>query len=254
MKIPDIEIKELVDISLEAGEAILRIYQSEDFGIEIKEDESPLTLADRESHQIIKRRLESAFPSIPLLSEEGKEIPYGDRRGWEYFWLVDPLDGTKEFISRNGEFTVNISLIVKNRPVLGVIYAPVLKTCYHTGEQGKTFKITEGGEPERIEVNRDAAEGIIAVTSRSHSSGEEQEKLSGLGVTESISVGSSLKFCMVAEGRAHLYYRHGPTWEWDTGAGHAIAEGAGASVSGLKYNKEVLKNGSFLVTSLDKKS
>lgn len=251
MKIQDIKIQDLIGISIEAGEAITRIYNTGDLGLEFKEDESPLTRADRESHVIIKERLKEAYPGIPLLSEEGKEIPYRERRDWDQFWLVDPLDGTREFISRNGEFTVNISLIADNRPVIGVIFAPVLDTCYYTGQQGGAFKVKRGEEPQKIEVNRDAEEGITAVTSRSHSSEDERGKLTGLGVTESISVGSSLKFCMVAEGKAHLYYRHGPTWEWDTGAGHAIAGRAGASVTGLNYNKKVLKNSSFLVTSLD---
>lgn len=251
MKIKDINIQDLIDISMEAGEAIIRIYDTEDLGVEFKEDESPLTRADSESHRVIRKRLEDAYPGIPLLSEEGREIPYDGRRDWEKFWLVDPLDGTKEFISRNGEFTVNISLISDNRPVIGVIFAPVPDTCYYTGQQGGAFRMKRGEEPQEIEVNRDGEDGIIAVTSRSHSSEDERKKLADLGMTDSISVGSSLKFCMVAEGKAHLYYRHGPTWEWDTGAGHAIAAHAGASVTGLSYNKKSLKNSSFLVTSLN---
>jgi len=252
MSIPDIKIQDLVDISREAGEAITRIYNSDDYGVEFKDDSSPLTLADSESHRVIEKRLKESYPRIPLLSEEGKEIPFDTRKGWERFWLVDPLDGTKEFINRNGEFTVNISLIERGSPVIGVIFAPVLNVCYYTGEGDEVFRQKADEEPRIIEVTRNTGAGIVAVTSRSHSSEDEQEKLRGLGVTESISVGSSLKFCLVAEGRAHLYYRHGPTWEWDTGAGHAIAERAGAEVSGLSYNKKVLKNSSFLVTSLGK--
>jgi 3'(2'), 5'-bisphosphate nucleotidase len=248
----EINIRELIDISIDAGDAILRIYETEDFEVEEKEDLSPLTLADRESHRVIRDRLQEAYPGIPILSEEGREITFSERKSWERYWLVDPLDGTREFINRNGEFTVNIALLCDNVPQIGVIFAPVLETCYFAGKGEGAYKLKRGSEAEEIRVVRDTGAGVIAVTSRSHSSAEESEKLSGLGVTESISVGSSLKFCMVAEGTAHLYYRHGPTWEWDTGAGHAIAEGAGAAVSGLDYNKPVLKHGSFLVTSLER--
>ncbi len=251
MVLPEENINSLVDISLEAGEKVMEIYGYDDFQVDQKEDASPLTIADTESHRIIKQRLEEKYPGIPVLSEEGKDIPYRQRKKWDLFWLVDPLDGTREFIRRNGEFTINIALIRDNRPVAGIIFAPVLGSCYYSIQSEGAFKILEGGEPERIKVNTDTANGMIAVKSRSHSSEEEKRVLSGYNIKDSISVGSSLKFCMVAEGKAHLYYRHGPTWEWDTAAGHAIAEQAGASVSGLSYNKKIIKNSSFLVTSVE---
>jgi 3'(2'), 5'-bisphosphate nucleotidase len=248
---PEIDIHEIVNIAVEAGHRVLDIYRSDDFRVEEKQDESPLTLADRESHRIIHERLTAAYPGIPVLSEEGKETPYAERSAWEYFWLVDPLDGTKEFINRNGEFTINIALIEGNRPVAGVIYAPVLDLCYYADGSGSCYKLETGKEPVRISVNRNFGKGLTAVQSRSHSSREEKEFFSRLEITDSLAVGSSLKFCMVAEGKAHIYYRHGPTWEWDTAAGHAVAESAGAHVSGLHYNKEVIKNDSFYVSSIE---
>lgn len=251
MTIPEIDINALLDITIEAGDRILEVYNSDDFGINKKQDDSPLTIADRESHRIIVKRMAELFPDLPLLSEEGKDIPYERRKDWENFWLVDPLDGTKEFIKKNGEFTVNIALIHDNRPVIGIIFAPALGTCYYATDTTGAFKMKTGENPRKIKVNRNTEGGLIAVTSRSHSSEDEKKVLSNFDITESISVGSSLKFCMVAEGRAHVYYRHGPTWEWDTASGHAIAEQAGASISGLSYNKEVMKNGSFLITSPD---
>lgn len=249
MTIPEINLDALIDIAVEAGDRILEVYNSDDFGIRQKQDDSPLTIADRESHNIIEKRLTEIYNDVPLLSEEGKDISFDRRQEWEYYWLVDPLDGTKEFINKNGEFTVNIALIHRNRPVIGIIFAPVLGTCYYATSTTGAFKMKKGENPQRIEVNRNIEGGLIAVTSRSHSSEDEQEVLSSFNVTESISVGSSLKFCMVAEGRAHLYYRHGPTWEWDTAAGHAIAEEAGARILGLSYNKRVMKHDRFLITS-----
>jgi 3'(2'), 5'-bisphosphate nucleotidase len=245
----DIDI--LINIAAEAGNRIMEIYRSADLVVEKKEDNSPLTLADTESHNIIKQRLTENFPEIPILSEEGRKIPYAERKKWDKFWLIDPLDGTKEFINRNGEFTVNIALIENNHPAAGVIYAPALNVCCYTTEKGNARKVEGGKDPVEIRVARESGNGLTAVKSRSHSSEEEKRVLSSYNITKSIAVGSSLKFCMVAEGKAHLYYRHGPTMEWDTAAGHAIAEHAGADVSGLSYNKEILKNGAFLVTSID---
>jgi 3'(2'), 5'-bisphosphate nucleotidase len=243
-------IEAVIEIAVEAGERILEIYESGVFGIESKADDSPLTTADRESHKIINEGLEKDFPEIPVLSEEGLDIPVEERMRWDRFWLVDPLDGTKEFIGGNGEFTVNIALIENNNPVAGVIYAPVLSTIYFAAEKGDAYRMRIGEKPVGIAADRDPAGGLVAVRSRSHSSEEEEELISSLNVTGSMSVGSSLKFCMVAEGRAHVYYRHGPTWEWDTAAGQAIAERAGAVVYGLGYNKEVVKNGPFIVSSV----
>jgi 3'(2'), 5'-bisphosphate nucleotidase len=248
-----LSIPKLLAIVQEAGQAIMDIYQRKDFEVEIKQDNSPLTLADKASHRIIFQQLQQAYPDIPVISEESKTIAYHTRRLWTRFWLVDPLDGTKEFIKRNGEFTVNIGLIEHRRPVLGVIYAPALDTLYFTENMQEAFKIEKGDQKQSIHINRHIEDGMVAVQSRSHSSEQEQQLFKRYGVKSYLEKGSSLKFCMVAEGKAHLYYRHGPTWEWDTAAGHAIVEAAGGTVtsrgSPLLYNKETLKNDSFLVKS-----
>ena len=246
----DIDTSILIGIARMAGEKIKAIYDAGEIEVDKKADNTPLTVADRASHDIITRELIKAFPGIPILSEEGSKIPYRERKHWHRFWLVDPLDGTKEFIHRNGEFTVNIALIEDNLPILGIIYTPIHDVVYY-GQKGKgTFKRTGKNSDIEMSVRRETENGLIAVRSRSHSSDEEKAFLHRHHVTDSISVGSSLKFCMVAEGKAHLYYRHGPTMEWDTAAGHAIAEGAGALVYNLAYNKEVLKNDPFVVTSV----
>lgn len=253
------EMSDLINISRKAGDKILEIYNNSDFSqvVDFKEDDSPLTMADKAAHEIIDAELKHLYPDIPVLSEEGKDIPYADRKDWEYFWLVDPLDGTKEFIKRNGEFTVNIALIHNKKPVAGIIHAPDLGETYvaQTNGQTEAIKITSNGDQHSLKVTQPTKEQCIAVRSSSHASEEEDALLNSYNVTETISKGSSLKFCMVAEGHAHLYYRHGPTMEWDTGAGQAIVEAAGGIVidsetgENFQYNKEVLKNGSFLVKS-----
>lgn len=242
-----IDIDKLSDLSRRAGAAILEIYNSDDFGVEHKDDNSPLTKADKASHEIIKAALTEWYPEIKLISEEGKDVTFEERKDWDEFWLVDPLDGTKEFIKRNGEFTVNIALIRDRKPVLGVIYAPVLDTLYAGIVADKTaWKIGPDGERVAIKTNTDFAGGLTAVQSRSHSSAAETEFFGEHKVVDSLAVGSSLKFCMVAEGKAHMYYRSGPTWEWDSAAGQAILEGAGGLVlngpAPLNYNKPTLKN------------
>ena len=248
-------LDQLLDLSVQAGHAILEIYESGDFDIQTKKDDSPLTRADKASHKLIKAGLEDLFPEIPLISEEGKDRSFKERQGWSQFWLVDPLDGTKEFIKRNGEFTVNIALIQNRQPVFGIIYAPVWDTLWYGDQESGAFRAQPGKTPESIEV--DARESnLVAVKSRSHASAEEEAFFEPLDIADVISVGSSLKFCMVAEGKAQVYYRHGPTWEWDTAAGHAIVEAAGGNVAipggqPLQYNKEVIKNGSFYVMSKD---
>ncbi len=265
-------LSKIIPIAIKAGEAIMDIYHSADFGVEMKSDNSPLTLADRASHDIIVKGLKKEFPDIPVLSEEGKDIPYEERKNWEKFWLVDPLDGTKEFIKKNDEFTVNIALIENNDAVLGVIYAPALEdgnnggidpseidfpaihlkygTLYFGGKGFGAYKKIKDGALYKIEVNKNTNGNIIAVRSRSHASPEEEKVFEKSGVTETISAGSSIKFCRVAEGSAHVYYRHGPTNEWDVGAGYAIAKAAGAIIEGLQFNKENLLNGSFTVKSI----
>ena len=249
------DIQLLKNIAVKAGDEILRIYHDESLSqnIDYKSDDSPLTLADKASNDVIVKALKQHFPEIPILSEEEKHVEYEKRRHWKKFWLVDPLDGTKEFIKRNGEFTVNIALIEDGYPILGVIYAPVLDKLYVGDTINKQAYMSEqNGTRYPLRVNSKESTRI-AVGSRSHSSEEEVELLKKYDVVETISIGSSLKFCMVAEGQADIYYRHGPTMEWDTGAGQAMVEAAGGIVdymetkSRFAYNKENLLNGSFLV-------
>lgn len=244
-----VDVFRLCDFALQAGNEIMKIYESGDIKTEHKADNSPLTIADKASHNIIVQALTENYPAIPVLSEEGAGVSYEQRKKWSNFFLVDPLDGTKEFISRNGEFTVNIAYLEDNYPVLGVIYVPVFETLYYT-QNKNTFKQNSKGQRKKLKVNTKINNGLTAVRSRSHTSKEEEIFFAENKVTNTIAKGSSLKFCMVAEGKAHLYYRHGPTMEWDTAAGHAIAESAGAEVKGLSYNKTVLKNSSFYVTAV----
>lgn len=254
-KMNSTEIQKIIDIAFEAGKAIMDIYEDEQQFkvVDYKSDDSPLTLADRKSHEIIVRRLQALYPEIPVLSEEGKNIAYEKRKDWKLFWLVDPLDGTKEFIKRNGEFTVNIALIRDRFPVNGVIYAPALDKIYYNENEEGAFCL-ENGINRKLEPSGSKKKGLIAVRSRSHASPEEDDIFKKNNVTDYISVGSSLKFCMVAEGKAGLYYRHGPTMEWDTAAGQAIVESAGYEMKNMKtgerfrYNKESLLNPGFIVS------
>ncbi|MFC2136630.1 3'(2'),5'-bisphosphate nucleotidase CysQ [Bacteroidota bacterium] len=259
-----------IKAAFEAGEEILRIYSQNDFEIETKENETPLTLADKSSHKIINKFLSST--NIPLLSEEGKEIPFETRKKWDFFWLIDPLDGTKEFIKRNGEFTVNIALVKQNKPVLGIIYCPVLKELFYGYESIGSFKlnnlpvhITELTNLEillkkSIKLSAsEKSEKLRLVVSRSHMSKETEEFINSIKNNfknvEYTSIGSSLKLCLVAEAKADIYPRFGPTMEWDTAAGHAIAKYAGCSITlvdektDLVYNKENLLNPFFIVKS-----
>lgn len=246
-------MNEIIEIARRAGEEILKVYNDPDkFGdVEIKADNSPLTKADKDSHVLIMREL-GKISSLPIISEESESLGYDVRKNWEEYWLVDPLDGTKEFINRNGEFTVNISLIKDKKPVLGVIHVPVMDITYY-GKLGKGAYLKHGiNKPLPIEVNNKSTD-LIAVRSKSHATEEEDSVLSNFGISDSISVGSSLKFCMVAEGKADIYYRHGPTMEWDIAAGHAILQASGGNVyigsttdQPFTYNKEDLLNGSFI--------
>ncbi len=252
-----INIQKINNIAVDAGNAILEIYNSDDFEVEIKSDNSPLTKADRLSHQIIKEGLTKSFPQIPVLSEEGKEIPYEERKYWDKFWLVDPLDGTKEFIKRNGEFTVNIALIENGKPVFGLIYVPVTGETFFGDVENGSYKIGNDHKAKRIFVSKNnPGEKLTVVQSRSHSGEEEKEFYSNYIIKEKLSRGSSLKICMVAEGKADLYFRGGPTWEWDTAAGHAILLGAGGyfinkDKSPLLYNKEIIKHSGFIASSFE---
>jgi len=245
------DTQSLIHIVKEAGRAILQVYNSHEslHGVQYKEDNSPITLADQAAHNIIVERLSKLTPEIPIISEEGEEVPYEVRKHYTKYWLVDPLDGTKEFINRNGEFTVNIALIENNRATQGFIYVPVTGVMYYT-DNGTCYK-EHDGQVEVLKVNNSIS-NRTAVRSKSHPSPEEEIVLDKYGVTDSISVGSSLKFCMVAEGKADIYYRHGPTMEWDTAAGQAVLQAAGGKVfketsnDVFIYNKKTLLNGSFL--------
>lgn len=260
----------LVVTAVEAGKKILDIYEK-GFDISIKEDQSPLTEADTASHNIIAETLISKFSDIPLLSEEGKNISYDERRQWEQYFLVDPLDGTKEFIRRNGEFTVNIALVVKNKPVTGVVYVPVQDILYIGDRQIGAFKIENASEKDietmltenyRIEIeHRKKDQPIRVVASRSHLSKETEDYIKQIeqkyGKTEIVPVGSSLKLCYIAENKADIYPRLGPTMEWDIAAGQAVVQAAGGTVVAyeggqeLLYNKKELVNPWFIVRCKD---
>jgi 3'(2'), 5'-bisphosphate nucleotidase len=243
----------LAGVAREAGKAILEVYGT-DFEIKCKEDHSPLTLADMRSHRIIADSLRSRYPDIPVLSEEGKEVPFETRRNWDRFWLVDPLDGTKEFVKRNGEFTVNIALVEGCTPVAGLIYIPVTKRLFMADAREGCWEISESGR-RRLKVSQILASGPVRIVrSRSHPSPGLEELLSLIPSHEIINRGSALKFCAVAGGEADFYPRFGPTWEWDTAAGQAIVTSAGGVMLDLSgkpfaYNKENLLNGPFIVSS-----
>ena len=248
------DLKELLDLarkaSRHASQEILKIYESEDFGVDMKSDDSPLTKADKKGHDIICSYLEKS--GIPILSEEGDHSNYNERKHWNKLWIVDPLDGTKEFIKRNGEFTVNIALVEDQIPILGVVEAPVLDFQYY-GIVGKgAFKVAAGIEKNLSPLGKlDISQiGLKVVASRSHLNNETKEFLAGLNNPEIVSMGSSLKFMMIAEGKADIYPRFAPTMEWDTAAAHAIMLALGGNVfdnkqKPLMYNKENLLNPHF---------
>lgn len=245
-------LDQLVDISRRAGLAILEWYEG-DMGITQKADDSPLTKADLASHELINMELTRLWPEIPVLSEESADIPWDTRRTWQQYWLVDPLDGTKEFINRNGEFTVNIALIQDHQPVVGVVHVPVTDISYFGAREVGAFRQQGSGESLTINIRQPAATPAIIVGSRSHANPELATQLEALGPHELISMGSSLKFCRVAEGMADFYPRLGPTCEWDTAAAQAVVEAAGGLVvkidgSPLGYNnKEIYLNPHFFV-------
>jgi 3'(2'), 5'-bisphosphate nucleotidase len=222
----------VVDIARQAGTEILKIYES-DFDVETKSDDSPLTAADRAAHQYIVAALAKLTPDIPVWSEESAEIEVAERFDWPTFWLVDPLDGTKEFIKRNGEFTVNIALIRGNEPVLGVVHVPVTRCDYLGYAGGGAFVIDDGGEPEPITVSRTAESPVRVVGSRSHLGNSLDAYLDWVGPHVMVPMGSSLKLCLVAAGAADVYPRLGLTSEWDTAAAQAVVEAAGGQVIDL---------------------
>ncbi|MFQ5983113.1 MAG: 3'(2'),5'-bisphosphate nucleotidase CysQ [Woeseiaceae bacterium] len=245
-------IEPVVALAIEAGDAILEVYAT-DFEVQAKADASPLTQADMASHRRIDQGLKALTPHIPVLSEESGLPEFPERSQWQTYWLVDPLDGTKEFVSRNGEFTVNIALIENNRPVFGVVHVPVkIKTYLGCAGYGAERR-SPGAGPARIRVSETSAEPVRVVGSRSHRGASLDGFLANLGDYEMHPMGSSLKFCLVAEGAADIYPRLGPTSEWDTAAAQAVVEQAGGSVltldgKPLSYNsKSEILNPHFLV-------
>lgn len=251
-----IDIKDIVKIAQEAGVAILRVYNSDNFDVTIKGDNSPLTLADKEGNAIIVESLKKMYPDIPIISEENKLTEYEIRKTWTKCWLVDPLDGTKEFIKRNGEFTVNIALIDNGTPVLGVVHVPAKNQTYYAEKDNGSFLI-ENSTTQKLSIKTLKPGELAIVGSRSHGSPEMDEYVdkmkSKYQQVDFVAAGSSLKFCLVAEGKADVYPRLAPTMEWDTGAGHIVATEAGAEVliygtnQPLQYNKENLLNPHFIV-------
>lgn len=251
-------LKKVKEISKGAGKIILEVYES-DFDFSIKDDFSPLTKADQLANTYITKKLEEF--NIPIISEENKQVSYMIRKSWEYCWIVDPLDGTKEFINKNGEFTVNIALIKDNLPILGVVYSPVKKWLYYADLNNGSYKEDLNFETPLIqklpfEIDKEC---VVVVGSKSHLNSETSDYIESLKVKldkkiEFISMGSSLKLCLVAEGKADYYPRLAPTMEWDTAAAHAIVKYAGRRVINndsqeeLHYNKENLLNPSFVVS------
>lgn len=253
-----LNLEQLLNQAIHAAEQasleILDVYNSGDFQAEAKGDNSPLTLADKRAHKKISQLLQPT--GLPILSEEGKSIPYDERKNWEYFWMVDPLDGTKEFIKRNGEFTVNIALIHKNTPILGVVAIPVTAQVFY-GATGLGAHVKEGqtikplGKRKRADL---AQKGLRIVASRSHMDQDTVAFIEKLAAPELVSKGSSLKFLLLAEGKADIYPRFAPTMEWDTAAAHAVVKQVGLEVkqkekdAELQYNKPDLLNPFFLVS------
>ena len=254
-----IDIQDIVKIAKDAGKAIMKIY-NQDFAVEYKTDNSPLTIADQKANEIIVTALNqlsvNSFlqQNIPILSEEGRNVPYVERKNWEYFWLIDPLDGTKEFVKKNGEFTINIALINKETPVLGVVYSPVLNVCYWAKREESAFK---NGEilPLKTKEKRDVYKIVASSSNMSSETKDFIEAIDTDKEKEIISIGSSLKICLVAEGEANIYPRLGSTMECDTAAAHAIVNESDGLFnryidnSAHLYNKKNLLNDWFVVTS-----
>ncbi|BAP55931.1 inositol monophosphatase [Thioploca ingrica] len=236
-----------------AGKQIMEIYET-DFDVEHKDDKSPLTKADMAAHNTIVKGLQETVPRWPILSEESASIPYEERAQWPCYWLVDPLDGTREFIKRNGEFTVNIALIENHQPILGVVYVPATGVTYFAAVGQGAFKWLPKQSPKPIRARSCPQDRLTIAGSRSHAGQSLQKFIEGLGVEiELVSIGSSLKSCLVAEGKVDIYPRFGPTSEWDTAAAQCVVEQAGGYLTDtqlqpLRYNtKESLINPYFLV-------
>jgi len=251
-------IEPIVALAEDAGRAILEVY-STDFEVQSKSDESPLTTADLASNQRIVAGLRQLTPDLPIISEESGLPDFDERRQWDCYWLIDPLDGTREFVNRNGEFTVNIALVEKNRPVFGVVHVPVQNKTY-VGCEGYGAELRDAGQPPRpIQVVAESREPVRVVGSRSHRGASLDAYLAALGPHDMVPMGSSLKFCVIAEGGADLYPRLGPTSEWDTAAAQAVIEQAGGSVvtldgKAMKYNTkaDILNPHFFVIGASDR--
>ncbi len=249
-------LNQVITIAKQAGDAIMQVYSETDLQITQKQDDSPVTAADIASHNVIVKGLAKDFAGIHVMSEEAADIAWSERKEWQTYWLIDPLDGTKEFIKRNGEFTVNIALIHQGRAVVGVVYAPVLDKCY-SAIVGEGAWLEHQGQQQLLDITTQAVREVpVVVGSRSHVSPGLEEYLQHVGEHQMQSVGSSLKFCMVAEGKADVYPRLGLTSEWDTAAAQAVVEGAGGKVvcfpelTPLDYNqKENILNPYFIAAS-----
>jgi 3'(2'), 5'-bisphosphate nucleotidase len=242
----------VIELAREAGRATMRYYDgAEDAGVREKDDRSPVTLADEVAHGILVDGLQRIDPATPVVSEEAEAAAFEHRRGWRRFWLVDPLDGTKEFIKRRAEFTVNVALIDAGEPVFGVVLAPALGLLYWAVKGEGAWREEKGGPAERIYSTSPAAgTPLTVVESLSHPSPELEEYLQTIPVARRVKAGSSLKFCWVAEGRADIYPRLGPTMEWDVAAGDCIYRQSGRNgerKSPLTYNKPDLRNTSFVI-------
>jgi len=258
LKYQNLSINKLVAIAREAGSEIMKIY-ARDFSVETKEDKSPLTDADKKSNEVILKGLKELSPEIPFISEETKLTPFDERKNWKQFWLIDPLDGTKEFIKKNGEFTVNIALIENGVPVLGVVHVPAQNKTYYGAKGVGAFVFTDHQSPitNHFVTHYSNKQKVVVVASRSHLSNETMQFVEDLKAqgkeVDFLSSGSSLKFCLVAEGAADVYPRFGPTMEWDTAAAHAVVMYTGKKVINyetkqpLVYNKENLLNPWFIV-------
>jgi 3'(2'), 5'-bisphosphate nucleotidase len=262
------DVFNLVNIIVRATDEVLDVYNSKEFGIIEKDDKSPLTIADKKSHECILDGLSKLDKKFPVLSEEGKEISYEERKRWEYFWLIDPLDGTKEFIKKNGEFTINIALIEKDKPILGLVSVPARKEIYFAVSGIGAYKIKYTGKTfinnDELYSNavklpfKEEREEIIVVGSRSHLDEKTEkyiESIKKIGSVSVISLGSSFKICYLAEGKADVYPRYGKTMEWDIAAGHIILEEAGGKIINaetferIRYNKINLENPPFIAKS-----
>ena len=250
------DLKELLDpviqIAYQAGKVIMEVYDA-GFSVEEKSDQTPVTEADMAANNVIESGLKKLTPHLPILTEETKPIPYAERKKWPRYWLIDPLDGTREFIKRNGEFTVNIALIDGDESVLGVVYAPVIGVLYYAAKGQGAFKQDSTNAPKAIHVNNKCPRKTVVACGRSHPTEDIINFLENLGEHEIIRIGSALKSCMVAEGKADLYARLGPTSEWDTAAAQCVVEEAGGAITDttmqrLRYNtKDDLLNPNFFV-------